>query len=160
MKTVLRWQKGLLDSTYKIYAGDILVGFLDIRSFSSRTEAALNGKKYDFIASGIFKKTVTIIDKENHAVIGSITYNTWTTKATINFSGKSFTWKATNFTGSKWRVIGTDDFLEVQNGFSRGIINFDEQDPLVPLTGLYAFNYYVQVIFVILLTLFVIFVMK
>lgn len=152
----LKWKKGLLSSTYNIYSKNQLVGKLTDKTFSQSAIGELDGKKYTFRTTGIFNQHTEILDNRENKVIGTITYNSWMTKATISISGKTINWKYGNVWQTKWSIFDSGGIKINYTGSStNGNIESSTDDALLVLSGLFVTNYYWQMFIVILVAVFV-----
>jgi hypothetical protein len=154
--TILNWKKGFFSQTYNIYSSNLVIGMLKNKTWSSSAEGEINGRKYLFKTQGFFKQSTQIIDIENGAVVGNITYNSWMTKAMIENLGIIAFWKYDNFWNTKWSIVGQDGTEIYYEGSStKGQIIFEKQNDLLALTGLFVTNYYWQMTIVILIAVFI-----
>jgi hypothetical protein len=155
MKTTLNWEKGTFKSTYKIYSENILVGKLKEISFAQSADGELNGKTYSFKTKGFFKKETQIIDSENGSTIGKITYNSRRTKAKIEYSDRVVNLKYNNAWNTKWSLFDSEGVQINYHGSStKGKIEFDTQNDLLALSGLFITNYYRQITFAVFIAVF------
>ena len=146
MKTILNWRKATFRTVYEIYAYNTQIGKLKEKQWSQSAEGELNGHRYSFISKGTFKCRTRIIDSANHKVIGNISYNTWMTKATINYSDRLIQWKYNNTWNTKWSMYDHEGTKLCYRGTSsKGQIESDVDDDMLILTGLYIANYNWQV---------------
>ncbi|MBM2817033.1 MAG: hypothetical protein HW421_3795 [Ignavibacteria bacterium] len=145
MSTSLKWKKGFFKSTCEIISGGNIVGWLKDSTWRQSSEAEINGKKYTFKTKGFFKQETQIIDSGNQ-VIGKISYNAWMSKAIIEYSGKTVNWKYDNIINTKWSISDSlGNIISYKGSFTKGEIEYDIQDDLLLLTGLYIEDYYSQV---------------
>jgi hypothetical protein len=145
MKTTLLWKKGFFKKTYEIYSNDSQVGKLVENTSGSSAEGDINNKKYQFKTQGLFKQKTQIIDPESNSVIGTIVYNTFMTRATIEYLGQIAYWKYDNIWNTKSSI--TDNLgnqISFHGSSSNGKLEFDQPNDLLVLTGLYVTNYYWQ----------------
>jgi hypothetical protein len=148
--TILNWKKGLFSKSYDIYSNTSLIGILKENTWSSSAEGSINGKKYIFKTQGVFKQSTQIIDVENGAVVGYITYNSWMTKAMIENLGIIAFWKFDNFWYSKWSIVGQDgNEMHFEGSSGKGRILLRKDNDLLVLTGLFITNYYWQMMIII-----------
>ncbi len=156
MKTTLNWEKGIFNSTYKIYSEENLVGNLKGKTWKQSADGELNGGKYSFKTKGFFKQETQIFDTDKNTVIGKITYNSWMTKAKIKYSDKVINWKYTNAWNTKWSLFDSEGVqIKYHGSSSKGKIEFEEQDDLLVLTGLYITNYYWQITIFAIIAVFI-----
>lgn len=148
--TILYWKKGFFSQTYEIYSSISLIGMLKNKTWSSSAEGIINGKKYLFKTQGFFKQRTQIVDFENGAVAGNITYNLWMTKAMIENSGIIAFWKFDSFWYSKWSIVGQDgNEMHFEGSSGKGRILSRKENDLLALTGLYITNYYWQLMIIL-----------
>lgn len=148
--TILYWKKRFFSQTYEIYSSISLIGMLNNKTWSNSADGSINGKKYLFKTQGFFKQSTQIIDVDNGAVVGNISYNSWMTKAMIEHSGIIAFWKYDNFWNTKWSIVGQDGTEIYYEGSStKGQIFFEKQNDLLALTGLYITNYYWQLMIIL-----------
>ena len=156
MNTMLRWEKAIFSSTYRIYSNNQLIGKLKDRTFSQSADGELNGKEYIFRTKGLFKQHTEILDKAESKVIGEITYNTWMTKASLSFYDKKANWKYDNPWTTKWSIFDSEGIEIIYSGRSgKGQIESNSDDPLLLLSGLFVTNYYWQMTVVVVIAVFV-----
>lgn len=154
MKTILIWKRGMFKNIYEIYSNNSLIGRLKGNTWSSSAEGEINNKKYHFKTKGFLKQNTQILDPENGFVIGTIVYNTWMTKASIEFTNGIANWKYDNIWNTKFSVIDKEGNQIRYHGSSlNGSIEFDNQNDLLTLTGLYLTNYYWQMSVILIVCL-------
>jgi len=155
MRTTLDWKKGLFRSIYKIYADSVLVGYLNEKTWTESSHGELHGERFKFRTKGFLHQQTGVFNNENNAPIGKITYNSWMTKAKIEYSDKIYYWKFDNFWSTSWGLYN-DEGLQVQynRSLSEGRIEYDLENNFLVITGLYINNYYWQTSVVILMTVF------
>lgn len=146
MKTLLTWKKVTLSSTYEIFEGEDLIGKLKNSTFSQTAEGMIHQKGYQFKTKGFFKQETQIIDAEKNQVLGTITYNSWKSRATIQLRDQVIQWKYNNTWQTRWSLYNEDGVqVKFAGGMSKGIIECEIPDDLLILTGLYVTNYYRQI---------------
>ena len=159
MTTLLNWKKGFFKSTYQIFAGNVPIGYLRENTWSQTAEGEINGKRYSFKISGFFNPKTTILDSNGIDIIGTITYSSWMTKATITLKDTLIQWKYDNAWNTKWSMTSSDGtIINYKGSSSKGSIEYlkgDEGNELHLLTGLYITNYYWQITFAVLVACFV-----
>lgn len=156
MKHVINWKKGILSSRYRLYSGEEFLGELTNHSFKQNAVGVIKNKKYVFITKGLFKQETRIMDGDSNKVLGRITYNSMMSKADIELSERMVSWKYDNGWHSRWSLFdekGT--LLKFAGGSSKGSIEFENEDLLLILTGLYVTNYYQQAMIAILVAVFI-----
>jgi hypothetical protein len=154
METKLSWKKGIFKETYEIYSNGILVGTLKENIWKQTALGELNGRKVIFNTHGFFKQETEIIDPDSNFQIGKITYNSWMTKATIVYDNKIVNWKYDNAWNTRWSIIDPEGVqIKYKGSCSTGTINYQTQDDLLILSGLFVTNYYWQTIAVMVAVL-------
>ena len=155
MNTILNWEKGLFKSIYEIYSDSTLVGYMNEKSWTQSSHGELYGEKYLFRIRGFLNQETNVFKNDNHTPIGKITYNSWMTKAKIEYSGKVYCWKFDNLWSTRWRLY-SEEGLEIKYTCSstRGRIEADSENNFLLLAGLYINNYFWQTTLVILVTVF------
>jgi hypothetical protein len=150
MKTLLNWKKGPFSSTYQIYSGEELIGELADKAFKKTSEGRIGQKHYKFRTKGVFKQETQIMDGENDLVIGTISYQSMKSKATIQLRDRVINWKYDNGRQTKWSLHDDQGTLmKFAGGFSKGSIECDEIDELLLLAGIFVTNYFQQAMIVI-----------
>jgi hypothetical protein len=156
MKTILSWKRGAFSTTYEIYSNERSIGQLQNRSFRQSSEGRINKKKYTFRTKGVFKQETRIMDGDSKKLIGTITYNSMMTKATIALHGGTISWKYDNGWQTRWSLFNEQGSLMKFSGrATRGTIECEELDELLVLTGLYITNYYQQAMVAIFVAVFI-----
>ena len=151
----LNWKKGVFKSSYEIFSGDIPVGKLKPDTWSRQGIGELNGKKYLFETKGFFNQETVIYNPDTNLQTGKVTYSTWKTKATIEYGGKTFSWKYDNTWNTKWSITDSAMLLVRYHGsFTKGEIEISSYNELLILTGLYITNYFWQISSVVTFTAF------
>jgi len=157
MKTILNWEKGIINGSYKIYSEGNFVGSLKENSWTNSAEGELNEKKYSFKTKGILKQETQIIDSDNN-LVGKIIYNTWMTKAQIEIQNRIINWKYDNLWSSKWSISSSEGIeINYSGSSTKGQIESNTGDELILLSGLFVTNYYWQMTFAVMLVLFMAF---
>ncbi len=146
METKLNWKKGIFKETFEIYSNGVLVGTLKENIWKQIAYGELNGKKAIFKTHGFFKQETQIMEPDTNYNIGKITYNSWMTKATIEYNNKEANWKYDNTWNTKWS-IGNSEGVQIryQGSSSKGTIEHQTGDDLLILSGLFVTNYYWQI---------------
>jgi hypothetical protein len=156
MRTTYSWKKGFLKSTYEIYSNNALVGKLIENTWNSSAEGEINSKKYKFKTQGFFNQKTQIIDIESNFVIGTIVYNSFMTKATIEYLGQIAYWRYNNIWNTKFSITDNEgNQISFYGSSSNGNLEFDQPNDLLVLTGLYVTNYYWQMAVVVLIIIFI-----
>jgi hypothetical protein len=152
MKTILKWKKGLFRIAYEIYSEESKVGYLRDRSWGQSSDGELNGEKYWFRTKGFLKQETKIYYSDNDTPVAKIDYNSWMTKARIEYSGNVYTWSMDNFWSTKCSLRSPDGLkIQYRSSFSDGQIESDISNNLLILTGLFVKNYYLQMSVIIVL---------
>lgn len=145
MSTKLAWKKGLLSNTYQIHSGSEKIGELMSKYFRQNASGVLYGKQYRFETRGFFNQSSIIVDGETNIEIGTITYNTWHTKATITVFKKEYQWKYNNVWNTRWSLFENGNLKVDNSGTSlSGSIESNDNDALLILSSLFVTNYYWQ----------------
>jgi len=159
MKTLLNWKKGFFKSTYQIFADDVIIGYLRENTWSQTAEGEINGKRYSFKTSGFFNPKTTILDGNGFDIIGTITYSSWMTKATITQKDRLINWKYDNTWNTRWSMTSSDGMMiNYKGNSSKGTIEYlssDEGNELLVLTWLFVTNYFWQITVAVLVACFV-----
>ena len=155
MKQNLKWKKQFFSSTYSIYIDRQMVGMLKDKTFSQTAIGELNGKEYTFKTKGFFKQNTEIIDNKENKVIGTITYSSWMTKATISLIDKSINWKYDNVWNTKWSLYDNNEIeIKYAGTSTSGQIDSNTDDAILLLSGLFVTNYYWQVSAAVMVAIF------
>lgn len=145
MENTLKWKKGIFKNTYEIISGEKTIGRLREKTWTQSADGEMNGKKYSFKTKGFFKQETQIVDREKETAVGKITYNSWKTRAKIEYKDIVIQWKYTNFWNTKWSLFNSEnEIVSYQGSSSKGIILFDDTNELLLLSGLFITNYYWQ----------------
>ena len=156
MQKYLKWKKGIFSNTYDIYSEGKLIGKLKDKLFSQKAYGELNGKSYTFITKGFFKEQTEIRDSIDNSVIGSITYSSWKTKATLLIHNKKVSWKYDNMWNSKWSIFDSEDNKIKYSGSSlKGKIDANTDDELLILSGLFVVDYFWQKTIILVVVIFI-----
>nr|WP_321408175.1 hypothetical protein [uncultured Carboxylicivirga sp.] len=146
MTTLYNWRKGTFSSTYEIYTSNQLIGNLKDNSFKRMAYGIIENRKIHFQTTGFWKQQTIIIDADNNAIIGNISYGTWMTKATISLSGKTYLWQYDNIWNTKWSMLGPDGTIIRNSGRTNsGIIESNSNNDMLMLCGLFITNYLLQI---------------
>jgi hypothetical protein len=148
----LNWKKGVFKSTYEILSGEMSIGNLRPDSWSNNGRGELNGKTYIFETKGFFNHETRIFSAGSNVPTGRIVYNTWKTKATIEYGNKTYNWKYDNAWNTKWSLLDEEGILIRYSGsFTKGEIEIKVHDELLILAGLYITNYFWQISSVVIM---------
>lgn len=151
MKSTLTWKRGIFSSTCRIFSGEDFIGELASYAFKQTAEGVIRNKKYLFRTKGLFKQETQIIDGVSDQVIANITYNSRMSKATIEFKDRTVLWKYDNTWQTKWSLYDKlGIYMKFAGRQSKGTIEFEEEDDLLVLTGLFVTNYYQQAMIAIM----------
>jgi hypothetical protein len=146
MKTKLKWKGGIFSNTFEIFSDGVAVGNLKENTWKQSADGELFGERYLFKTKGFFKQETQIIDANNGSFLGTIKFNSWRTRATIEYLERVVNWKYDNLWNTKWSI---SDFNGVQvlyeGSSSKGKIELNKQNELLLLAGLYITNYYWQI---------------
>ena len=156
MKNNLSWKRRTFSTTYQIFSDEQVIGELQNSAFKQTSEGILRQKKYQFKTKGLFKQDTSIIDVNRGMEIGKITYNSWKSKASIQFSDRTIGWKYDNRWHTKWSLYNEQgSIMKFAGGSSKGTIEFDNSDDLLVLTGLFVTNYYQQAMIAVIVAIFI-----
>ena len=156
MKTKLNWKRGAFSTTYQILSDERSIGQLENHTFRQTSEGRINRNKYRFTTKGVFKQETLIRDGESNRIIGKITYNSLKSRASIELSDRTLSWKYDNAWQTRWRIYDEKQTLMTFAGRStKGSIEFEQADDLLVLTGLYVTNYYQQAMIAIFVAVFI-----
>lgn len=141
METHLNWNTRLFSKRYEICQWETVIGTLEKSGWSTNVAGELNGRQFIFGTNRIVKKETKIIDSVSGLTLGTIIYNNWKSKATINYQDKVYSWQFENFWRSKWSISNINGKLvKYQSRALKGkIISFTDDD-LIILTGFYIRN--------------------
>jgi len=156
METKLEWKKGIFKETFEIYSNGLLVGTLKENTWKQIAYGELNGSKVIFKTHGFFKQETQIIDPDTDNIIGKITYNSWKTKAAIEYFQKLANWQYDNAWNTKWSISNSEGLqIQYQGSSSKGTIEHQTQDNELILSGLFITNYYWQISIAVIIAIFI-----
>ncbi len=156
MKTVLNWKRGTFSSTCRISSGEEIIGELANYTFKQTAEGVIRNKRYFFRTKGLFKQETQIIDGESDQVIGTIVYGSMMNKATIEFKDRTVSWKYDNTWQTRWSLYDKlGIYMKFTGGHNKGSIEYEEEEDLLVLTGLFVTNYYQQAMIAIMVAVFI-----
>lgn len=156
MKTQLNWKKGAFSTTYNLFDRGRQIGYLHDFTFKQRSEGEIHGKKYLFKTRGFFKQHTEIIDLQTNVPVGSIHYNSWMNKAEIKLHNQSCHWKYDNGWQTRWSITdASGKQLRFAGGMTKGIVDGEDPEDLLVLTGLFVTNYYTQAGIAVLVAVFI-----
>ena len=156
MKTTLNWKKGAFSSTCRIFSGEKILGELSNHSFKRTAQGNIRNKQFRFQTNGLFRQVTRIIDAKNNQEIGTISYSSMMSKATLQFADHAISWKYDNAWQTRWSL--SDDhgiLMKFAGGFSKGTIEFEKEDDLLVLTGMFVTNFYQQAMIAIFVAVFI-----
>jgi len=156
MKTYLNWKRGTFSTTYRIFSGENAIGQLQNQSFKKTALGSIHQKRYTFNTKGVFKQETQILDGDSHKLIGTITYGSMMTRATVRFSDRTVYWKYDNTWQTKWSLFNEKGILMKFSGrATSGTIECDDPDELLVLCGLFVTNYYQQAMIAVFVAVFI-----
>mgnify|MGYP000352320292 CR=1 FL=1 len=156
MKSLLSWKRGVFSSTCRIFSGEETIGELSNSTFKLTSHGVIRNKRYLFKTKGLFKQETQILDEVSDKVLGNITYNSWKSRATIQFTDRTVYWKYDNRWQSKWSLFDDQGILmKFAGGSSKGTIECEEDNDLLVLTGMFVTNYYQQAMIAVLVAVFI-----
>jgi hypothetical protein len=156
MKTVLNWKKGTFSTTSHIYYGEKKIGELRNYTFKQTSEGFIRNKKYRFQTKGLFKQETRILDGTGNQVLGTISYGSMMSRATIRFKYRTVSWKYNNGWQTRWSLFNDQGILmKFAGSFSKGSIECNEEDDLLVLTGMFVTNYFQQAMIAIMVAVFI-----
>lgn len=156
MKTILNWKKGPFSTTYQIFSGEEPFGQLKDHAFKQTAHGVIRNRQYRFKTTGLFKQETRIIDRDTGQEIGTISYNSMMSKATIRFTDRTIYWKYDNGWQTKWSLFDDNGIrIKFAGGFSKGTIEYQDPDDLLVLTGLFVTNYYRQIGIAVFVAIFI-----
>lgn len=153
MNSTAHWEKGILSNTTKIFRNQKELGMMSSKIFRLSAQAKLLKNSYRFNPLGTFNTYVQIIDRHKNEVVGSILFDNFMNKATINLSGKTYLFIPKNGFQTKWIITDENKqvVLRIKNSMKSGqIISKKEQD-LLMLSSLYVIHFIQQQTYFILL---------
>lgn len=147
MNNISTWTKGLFDSNYQLFTNGKISGSLLFDTWKNEAKGMGLTGSYFFKTEGFLKPITNIINDKNE-LIGTITYGSWQTKATITMtSGEVFGW---SFTGSWLNSWGITDFKDKNISYhsqsSKGIINSSTTDESMLLIGIFIREFYARIL--------------
>lgn len=156
MDAILTWTKGLFESNYQIFSNGQIKNSLLFNTWKNEAQGIGANCNYYFRTSGYLHPTTQILNQQQE-LVGTITYNSWQTKATVQMkSGEQFLWNFTNGWYSKW-VIGNfqDKQIFFESNSSSGMIRTNTDDEVLLLTGLFIKEYHSRLFIFLLLIIFI-----
>ena len=152
----LNWKKATFSNTYKLYDNGREVGELVDKTFSSISTGSLLNKKFRFKTKGFLKQTTDVIDAETNEKVGSITYNSFCSKATATFNNETFVWKYENIWNSKWSFNQKEKALVTATVSSKGgTAESNTEEAVYLITALFINNYYKKLALAAMIAIFI-----
>ena len=142
MEIQLTWKTKLFSNRFEIFRYEMKSGELKKETWTRKVNGELNNRKVIFETKGFFEQQTQIINLQDNAVIGRITFLRWKAKATINYSGSEYRFQFDNFFRSKWSLSNEDGFLIRfhSRGFKGTIISYTKDEILI-LSAFFIRNY-------------------
>lgn len=155
MKSVkTNWKKEFFSTRYDLFANIQQVGELEEGVLSLSSSGKLNDCKLRFQKKRFLGTDAYIVDAISDKRIGEIKFNFLGHKAEVKIKDKTYDWKFDNFWGTKWSISENYNCLISYNSsafsFSGDVKSTEENDMLL-LTGLFAYNHFSQIILAIVL---------
>ena len=155
MEKVVKWTKGVFDSSYQIFCNGQICGNLIFETWNNNAFGIMSQKNYGFKCSGFLNST-TIIYGHNHEQLGTITFHMWQFRAIINLKDQvPFSWNYSNSWLSSWNVSNHQDTqLHFKASSGSGMIlgeNLDNE--LLLLAGLYIKEFFTRLLLVFMVFL-------
>ncbi len=155
MEAILTWTKGLFESNYQIFSNGQIRNSLLFNTWKNEAQGIGINQNYYFRTSGFLNPTTQVFNQQQE-LIGTISYNSWQTKATINMnSGEQYMWNFTNGWYSKW-AVGNFQGKQIlfDSNSSSGVISTNTDDEVLLLIGLFIREFHSRLfIFLILIIL-------
>jgi hypothetical protein len=146
----ISWKKGIFSSNYELLFKNKKIGELNQGIFNRSTIGKLNNCKVKFQKKGFFSSETEITDLTSNRVIGRLKFNTWGNKAKISINGKTHGWKSDSFWGKKWSITENGQpIIKYKSSTFGGEIELTDNNEYLLLSGLFIFNYYVQMTIII-----------
>lgn len=147
MNNILTWTKGLFDSNYQLFTDGKISGSLLFDTWKNEAKGIGLTSTYFFKTEGFLKPITRIINEKNE-LIGSITYASWQTKATIKMeSGEVFGWSFTGSWLNNWLITDfKDKKISYNSQSSKGIINSSTTDESMLLIGIFIREFYARIL--------------
>jgi hypothetical protein len=142
----LYWTKDAFSLKYSIFKDGKLVGNVADKTTRRSVKAALFGERYIFENEGFLNPHTNIIHINSKTEIGRIDFEFIRPRATINVSGKTYSWKFTNFLNTRW-VLADHKDQPIVSGKKRkeGIFhNQPDVKPILLLCALITRNRYMK----------------
>jgi hypothetical protein len=141
METLLTWKTKLFSTKYELYRQTTLEGVLNKMNWSKKVTGEINGREILFETKGFFKQETHITDLRDNSSLGSITHNSWKSKALIRYQDKVYNWQFDNFWRSKWSIRNRNGTLiRYQSHAFTGTITSYTDDEILIITGFFIRN--------------------
>jgi len=133
MEIQLTWKTKLFSNRFEVFRYDMKSGELKKEIWSRKVNGELNSRKIIFETKGFFEQQTQIINLQDNAVVGRITFHRWKAKATINYSGSEYRFQFDNFFRSKWSLSNENGLLIRfhSRGFKGTIISYTKDEILI-----------------------------
>lgn len=156
MDAILTWTKGLFESNYQIFSNGQIKNSLLFNTWRNEAQGIGANQNYYFRTSGFLHPTTTILNQQMEQ-IGTISYNSWQTKATLQMkSGEQFLWNFTNGWYSKWIISNFQDKqILFDSNSSNGVISTNTDDEVILLAGLFIREYHSRLFIFLILIIFI-----
>ena len=158
MTSTYIWRKPFLNFTYRFYSRGKLIGKMIENHWKRSAVTEWNEARYKFQTVGVFNQETRVTDTETGEELAHITYNTFSSKATISLKQEDYQWKNLNWNHSKWQLSGNKGARIIYHGSSfQGDIESQTENPLLILAGFFVASYFWQNLVAIFMVLFIIF---
>ncbi|MFP4529339.1 MAG: hypothetical protein ACLFQX_12390 [Candidatus Kapaibacterium sp.] len=153
MSNELKWTRGLFGNEYTLIRNNKGIGGMKSGAFSFSARAEIDGRRYDFIHRGSFRRKTIIYDRTADQPIGEIVFHPWLSRAFIRFSsGKMYKFRFTNLWETEWAIQGGDGGMAIYSGNSRrGEIYEGNADEASILAGLYIANNFWEISMIVII---------
>jgi len=153
METKIRWKKKLMSSTYELFSGDRNIGKLTISSWGQSATGVINGRTLHIKTKGFINQVTEISGESDTDILGKIIYNTWKTKAVIDYVSGKADCKCENFWNTKWTVFDDNGTLiSYASSRTTGEIDVNKYDEILIMSGLQIINFFLQTSTVVMMT--------
>lgn len=140
------WTKDAFSLNHSFYRNTEQVGFIRDNSLSRSAEASIFGNDYLYEGGGFIRSHMDIIDMQQKEQIGAVSFNLFSTKATLYLYRSKYFWEITNLLGNKWVMEdrnGNVQFSSDNKKEGYGIIRNDNSAILL-LSALVIRNHYAK----------------
>lgn len=147
MNNISTWTKGLFDSNYQLFTNGKISGSLLFDTWKNEAKGMGLTGSYFFKTEGFLKPITNIINDKNE-LIGTITYGSWQTKATITMtSGEVFGWSFTGSWLNNWLITDfKDKKIAYHSQSSKGTIHSSTTDENMLLIGIFIREFYARIL--------------